>query len=138
MYDKTIRLTKKTATQLIHQIMPRAVVIKDETAPEATIFRAVTNGLEIRCENDWFKRNKRIKLTITDGENTIVHYYSPTTLNRDFFEEKAEKDYFLSSLSSFAGAEGCSSRDGDAGLCACSRPASAAALCWAATSSAIT
>lgn len=94
MYDKTIRLTKKTATQLIHQIMPRAVVIKDDTAPEATIFRAVTdpNGLEIRCENDWFKRNKRIKLTITDGENTIVHYYSPTTLNRDFIEEKLEKE----------------------------------------------
>lgn len=94
MYDKTIRLTKKTATQLIHQIMPRAVVIKDDTAPEATIFRAVTdpNGLEIRCENDWFKRNKRIKLTITDGEKTIVHYYSPTTLNRDFIEEKLEKE----------------------------------------------
>lgn len=94
MYDKTIRLTKKIATQLIHQIMPRAVVIKDDTAPEATIFRAVTdpNGLEIRCENDWFKRNKRIKLTITDGENTIVHYYSPTTLNRDFIEEKLEKE----------------------------------------------
>ena len=94
MYDKTIRLTKKTATQLIHRIMPRAVVIKDETGPEAIIVRAVTdpNGLEIRCENDWFKRNKRIKLTITDGENTIVHYYSPTTLNRDFIEEKLEKE----------------------------------------------
>lgn len=94
MYDKTIRLTKKIATQLIHQIMPRAVVIKDDTAPEATIFRAVTdpNGLEIRCENDWFKRNKCIKLTITDGEKTIVHYYSPTTLNRDFIEEKLEKE----------------------------------------------
>ena len=94
MYDKTIRLTKKTATQLIHRIMPRAVVSKDETGPEAIIFRAVTdpNGLEIRCENDWFKRNKRIKLTITDGENTIVHYYSPTTLNRDFIEEKLEKE----------------------------------------------
>ena len=73
--------------------MPRAVVIKDDTAPEATILRAVTdpNGLEIRCENDWFKRNKRIKLTIIDGENTIVHYYSPTTLNRDFIEEELEK-----------------------------------------------
>ena len=94
MYDKTIRLTKKTATQLIHQIMPRAVVVKDDTAPEVTIFRTETNlnGLEIRCENDWFKRNKRFKLTITDGENTIVHYYSPTTLDRDFIEEKLEKE----------------------------------------------
>jgi hypothetical protein len=93
MYDKTIRLTKKTATQLIHQIMPHAKISKDDTVPEVTIFRTVTdpNGLEIRCENDWFKRNQRIKLTITDGENTIVHYYSPTTLNRDFIEEELEK-----------------------------------------------
>lgn len=93
MYDKTIRLTKKTATQLIHQIMPHAKISKDNTVPEVTIFRTVTdpNGLEIRCENDWFKRNQRIKLTITDGENTIVHYYSPTTLNRDFIEEELEK-----------------------------------------------
>lgn len=93
MYDKTIRLTKKTATQLIHQIMPHAKISKDDTVPEVTIFRTVTdpNGLEILCENDWFKRNQRIKLTITDGENTIVHYYSPTTLNRDFIEEELEK-----------------------------------------------
>lgn len=95
MYDKTIRLTKKTATQLIHQIMPHAKISKDDdTGPEAIIFRAVTepDGLGIRCENDWLKRNQRIKLTITDGENTIVHYHFPITLSRDFIAEKLEKE----------------------------------------------
>ena len=51
-------------------------------------------GLEIRCENDWFNHNGRIKLTIgnVDGGTPIVRYYHPDTLNRDYVAEQAEKE----------------------------------------------
>ena len=51
-------------------------------------------GLEIRCENDWFNHNGRIKLTIAnvDGGTPIVRYYHPDTLNRDYVAEDAEKE----------------------------------------------
>ncbi len=51
-------------------------------------------GLEIRCENDWFNRNGRIKLTIcnVDGGTPIIRYYHPDTLNRDYVAEQAEKE----------------------------------------------
>lgn len=60
------------------------------------IFKASTGpeGLEIRCENDWFNHNGRIKLTIAnvDGGTPIVRYYHPDTLNRDYVAEQAEKE----------------------------------------------
>lgn len=60
------------------------------------IFKASTGpeGLEIRCENDWFNHNGRIKLTIAnvDGGTPIVRYYHPDTLNRDYVAEDAEKE----------------------------------------------
>lgn len=51
-------------------------------------------GLEIRCENDWFNHNGRIKLTIAnvDGGTPIIRYYHPDTLNRDYVAEQAEKE----------------------------------------------
>ena len=63
--------------------------------PDVAIFTAYTGpeGLEIRCENDWFNHNGRIKLTISnmDGGTPIVRYYHPDTLNRDHVAEDAEK-----------------------------------------------
>lgn len=92
---KLVKLTKKTAAQLIYQICPRLNIIKDATPPDVAIFKASTgpNGLEICCENDWFDHNGRIKLTITDGGGTfITQYFRPNTLKRDFGAEQAEKD----------------------------------------------
>ena len=64
--------------------------------PDVAIFKASTGpeGLEIRCENDWFNHNGRIKLTIAnvDGGSPIIRYYHPDTLNRDYVAEQAEKE----------------------------------------------
>lgn len=51
-------------------------------------------GWKIRCENDWFNHNGRIKLTIgnVDGGTPIIRYYYPDTLNRDYVAEQAEKE----------------------------------------------
>lgn len=88
----TVKLTKKTAYGLISRICHGLNVRKDETGPDATIYRARTDDLEIICENDWFDRNGLIKLTISDGGNQIVQYFSPNTLERDYTAEQAYKD----------------------------------------------
>lgn len=93
---KTVKLTMKTAKNLIGRIDPRLRVVKDDTAPDVAIFRAYTcpNGLDIVCENDWFTRNGRISLTITDSEGgrTLRMYFYPDTLNRDFLAEMEERE----------------------------------------------
>lgn len=88
-----VKLTKRTAWELISRICPRLNISKDTTPPDVAIFRASTGpaGLEIRCENDWFNHNGRIRLTLSDGENQIIQYYHPDTLNRDYVAEQAEK-----------------------------------------------
>lgn len=89
-----VKLTKRTAWELISRICPRLNISKDTTPPDVAIFRASTGpaGLEIRCENDWFNHNGRIRLTLSDGENQIIQYYHPDTLNRDYVAEQAEKE----------------------------------------------
>lgn len=74
-----VKLTKRTAWELISRICPRLNISKDTTPPDVAIFRASTGpaGLEIRCENDWFNHNGRIRLTLSDGENQIIQYYHP-------------------------------------------------------------
>lgn len=64
-----VKLTKRTAWELISRIFPRLNISKDTTPPDVVIFRASTGpaGLEIRCENDWFNHNGRIRLTLSDG-----------------------------------------------------------------------
>lgn len=91
--NKTVKLTKKTAKQLIDRICPRLNIVKEATLPNMTIYTAHTGpeGLEIRCENDWYDLNGRIKLTISDGGNCITQYYYPDTLNPDFGTERAEQ-----------------------------------------------
>mgnify|MGYP000757156549 FL=1 len=93
---KPVKLAKRTACVLISRISANRNIKKDVTPPDVVIFRASTGpaGLEIRCENDWFNHNGRIRLTISDGEggNTIIQYYHPDTLNRDYVAEQAEKE----------------------------------------------
>lgn len=91
---KPLKLTKKTARELIGRICSRLDITKEETASNAITFRASTgpSGLEIRCENDWFNNNGRIKLTISDGKNHIIQYFYPDTLNRDYVAEQCDKD----------------------------------------------
>lgn len=91
-----VKLTKRVAWELISRIHPRLNIQKEITPPDVAIFKASTGpeGLEIRCENDWFNHNGRIKLTIgnVDGGTPIIRYYHPDTLNRDYVAEQAEKE----------------------------------------------
>lgn len=86
---KTLKLTKKTASELIGRICPRLHVTRDDTPPDVAIYRATTGpeGLEIICENDWGAFDHLIRLTISDGSYRIVHFYNPETLARDFVAE---------------------------------------------------
>ena len=91
-----VKLTKRKAWELISRIQPRLNIKQEATPPDVAIFKASTGpeGLEIRCENDWFNHNGRIKLTIgnVDGGTPIIRYYYPDTLNRDYVAEQAEKE----------------------------------------------
>lgn len=73
-----VKLTKRKAWELISRIHPRLNIKQEATPPDVAIFKASTGpeGLEIRCENDWFNHNGRIKLTISnvDGGTPIVRY----------------------------------------------------------------
>lgn len=93
---KRLKLTKKTAVELIGRIFPGLHISKEETGPDVAIFRASTGpqGLEIRCENDWFNHNGRIELTILDDDdgNVIRMYFHPDTLDRDFVAEQSAKE----------------------------------------------
>ena len=86
-----VKLTKRKAWELISRIHPRLNIKQEVTPPDVAIFKASTcpEGLEIRCENDWFNHNGRIKLTIAnvDGGTPIIRYYHPDTLNRDYVAE---------------------------------------------------
>ncbi len=90
---KTLKLTKKTAAELIGRICPRLNISKDNTPPDVAIFRASTgpDGLEIICENDWYDHNGRINLRICDSGYSLVRYYHPETLERDFAAEEFER-----------------------------------------------
>lgn len=91
--NKTVKLTKKTAKQLIDRVCPRLNIVKEITPPDVAIYTTRTGpeGLEIRCENDWYDLNGRLKLTISDGGSCITQYYYPDTLNSDFETEQAER-----------------------------------------------
>ena len=79
-----VKLTKRKAWELISRIHPRLNIKQEATPSDVAIFKASTGpeGLEIRCENDWFNHNGRIKLTIAnvDGGTPIVRYYHPRHL----------------------------------------------------------
>ena len=71
-----VKLTKRKAWELISRIQPRLNIKQEATPSDVAIFKASTGpeGLEIRCENDWFNHNGRIKLTIgnVDGGTPIM------------------------------------------------------------------
>lgn len=91
----SVRLNKDIAKTLIDRIFPGLKIVKDSTPSDVAIFRARTgpDGLEIRCENDWFDLNGRIGVTIHDGigSNSIKMFFFSKTLERDFETEDAYK-----------------------------------------------
>lgn len=70
-----VKLTKRKAWELISRIHPRLNIKQEATPPDVAIFKASTGpeGLEIRCENDWFDHNGRIKLIIANVDGGTPH-----------------------------------------------------------------
>lgn len=70
-----VKLTKRKAWELISRIHPRLNIKQEATPSDVAIFKASTGpeGLEIRCENDWFNHNGRIKLTISNVDGGTPH-----------------------------------------------------------------
>lgn len=92
---KPLKLKRTTAARLMAQVAgPGLKPLLREPEIGATIYEAQRGCLEICCENDWYEKNGRIKLTITDGigGNQIRMYFHPDTLHRDFVAEDAEKE----------------------------------------------
>lgn len=93
---KNIRLTRKTAVELICATIPipKNSIQGGGKAPGVFIYTAAFGGLSVNCTNDWYRGNGRIELTISDdwGGNIIRMYFHPDTLNRDFGAEEAEKE----------------------------------------------
>lgn len=71
-----VKLTKRKAWELISRIQPRLNIKQEATPSDVAIFKASTGpeGLEIRCENDWFNHNGRIKLTIGNVDGGTPYY----------------------------------------------------------------
>lgn len=89
-----MNLNTETATQLIKEIFGQHTLVLPKVLSCTTqVFEAKTDGLTIRCENDWYSHNGRIRLSIQDDSSgsVIVRYYDPETLERDFEEEEKEK-----------------------------------------------
>ena len=89
-------LSRRTAWDLITRVVPGAKVKREQAKDGVDIFCASTCGGEIllRCENDWYTHNGRIQLTISDrlGAGSIVHFYDPTSLDRDYAAEEAYEE----------------------------------------------
>lgn len=86
---QTFRLARKTAQVLMRRACPRVKAQKSEKLlPGVDIYIGQTGpqGLILISENDWKDGCGRIKLTIKDGtgSGTIIQYFWPDTLTRDF------------------------------------------------------
>lgn len=89
-----MNLKTETASELIKEIFGQHILVLPKVLSCTTqVFEAKTDGLTIRCENDWYSHNGRIRLSIQDDSSgsVIVRYYDPETLERDFEEEEKEK-----------------------------------------------
>lgn len=91
---KPLKLTKKTAKEIIGKALGIRDISGCKVAPGVYRYTASIGCLEIMCENDWLNHNGRYKLTISDpeGGSAIKMYFHPDTMNRDFGEEQADKD----------------------------------------------
>lgn len=89
---KDVRLPKETAKKLIGRVA-RGAVIEDECNRRlrADIYEAYVDGLDlvVKCENDWFNRDGKIHMTISDryGNGHITICLDPETLERDLVAE---------------------------------------------------
>lgn len=95
MKHPNIKLTRAVAARLIGQVTggcPK--LIREGNDPDAVIYAASTDFLTLRCENDWYEHNGRIRLTLLDrlGGSSMFMYFDPRTLERDFRAEDAEKE----------------------------------------------
>lgn len=85
----TFSLTPRTVRKLMKRLFPRTRLKKSRwMVPGTDIYggRTGPEGLILVCENDWKDGCGKIKLTICDGatDQSIVQYYDPDTLARDF------------------------------------------------------
>ena len=88
---KSKKLTKKTAEQLIHDLIPKIKVESDSGYDCIGAYIAQTPGMTITCRFDHIMPWKHIQVTVETGAvHNILMLYSPDTLERDY---KAEADW---------------------------------------------
>lgn len=86
---KPIKLTLKTARELIHRVAP-GVKVEQEIPPSGVPnYRAETGILEICCETDYIERDGLIRLKIFDSlaGGCLTMTFDPETLQRVYPKE---------------------------------------------------
>lgn len=89
-----VSLDKAAAEEILRRYVgPNLSVVGATTTSAAAIFMAKTGCLEVRCENDWYEQNGRLKVTMQDplGGSALRMYFHPETLERDYKTEEAKK-----------------------------------------------
>ena len=91
---RPLRLTKKTAAQLLEKACGAAKLTGGKEGPGAYRYHARLGFLSILIENNWaFPDDRYYELQINDESNgkSIVMYFDPDTLERKY--EKEQKYY---------------------------------------------
>ena len=83
---KTIKLTKKTAEELVRKVLGVSGKLETRTqTSEICIFKMQVGEMEVSIENDWHKRNGLFLMQISfpySGSVTWL-YFDPVTLEAD-------------------------------------------------------
>lgn len=94
--QKNIRLTRKTAVELICAAIPvpKSSIQGGEKAPGVYAYEAAFGSLLVSCTFDRYDPSRRIRLAVTDGTGSsgIQMCFHPDTLNRDYVAEEAERE----------------------------------------------
>ena len=93
--QKNIRLTRKTAVELICSVLPvpKSSIQGGEVTSGVYIYEAAAGSFDVSCACDRCASNGLIRLTVHDrlGGSSIRMYFNPNTLERDFVAEEAYK-----------------------------------------------
>lgn len=91
--DKPLRLSKKTAKELIKKVFGAALgnLEKDKANDGVDIYRMVIGELSVIVQNDWYEKNGLYVVHIEaplHSVNDMRMYFRPDTLEEDIYAEE--------------------------------------------------
>ena len=93
--QKPIRLTRKTAVELICSVLPvpKSSIQGGEVNPGVYIYKAAAGSFDVTCTSRHCDSSGLISVTVHDrlGGRSIRMYFNPNTLERNFAAEEVYK-----------------------------------------------